>query len=144
MDKTIKKYLFSSIGYIATGLGFIGIFLPLMPTTCFLILAVWAFSKSNPHLSQKILQHPKFGPVINNWMTHKTISRKSKCTISVSIIVGFSITLLVATPSLTICAFLISGMLMLLLYINTRSGHDVRQSESDIDSAKLASQKVVS
>ncbi len=124
MDEKIKKYFYSSVGFIATGLGIIGIFVPLMSTTCFLIVAVWAFSKSNPALSQRILQHPRFGPTISNWMKYKSIKRKTKCTISLSIVIGFSITLLIATPSLMISAFLVSGMLMLLLYINTRPERD--------------------
>jgi uncharacterized protein len=144
MSESIKKYFFLSVGCIATGLGVIGLFLPLMPTTCFLIVAVWAFSKSNPVLSQKILQHPRFGPIIENWMTNKSINRKAKCTISLSIIIGFSITLLVTTPSLTISAFLVSGMLMLLLYINTRSENNVIENEENLDANKLSTQKVIS
>ena len=58
---------------------------------CFLIVAVWAFSKSNPELSRKILQHPQFGPPIKNWMENKSINRKEKCTISLSIVIGFSL-----------------------------------------------------
>jgi len=138
MNEKIKKYFFLSAGCIATALGAIGAFVPLMPTTCFLIVAVWAFSKSSPALSQKILQHPHFGPVLNNWMTHKSINRKAKCTISLSIIAGFSITLLITMPSLIISAFLISGMLMLLLYINTRAEHDASGGKAVLDSAKLA------
>ena len=144
MGEKIKKHFLLSLGFIATVLGIIGLFLPLMPTTCFLIVAVWAFSKSNPALSQRILQHPQFGPVIHNWMTNKSINRKAKCTISLSIIAGFSITIFVATPSLTISAFLISGMLMLLLYINTRSEHGICEKKTCLESAKLSSQKVVS
>ncbi len=144
MERKLKKYFLLCLGFISCGLGIIGIFLPLMPTTCFLIVAVWAFSKSNPALSKKILKHPKFGPVINNWMTHKSISKKSKCTISLSIIIGFSITLLVTTPSLTVSAFLVSGMLMLLLYINTRAEDNVCEPKEDTNAAKLTSENIVS
>lgn len=121
MSETFTKYFFAAIGVLATSLGVIGLFLPLMPTTCFLIVAVWAFSKSNPAISEIILKNPQFGPAISNWMNHKSIDKKSKCTISFSIVIGFAITLLISTPSLVISALLISGMLMLLLYINTRA-----------------------
>ncbi len=143
MSEIIKKYFLLCVGFIATALGIIGLFLPLMPTTCLLIVAVWAFSKSNPALSQRILQHPKFGPVIENWMTNKSINRKAKCTISLSIVVGFTITLLISTPSLTISAFLISGMLMLLLYINTRSEHDADNNKATLKLSSLLDQKIV-
>lgn len=109
-----------SVGFLATALGIIGLFLPLMPTTCFLIVAVWAFSKSNPKFSRWILEHPQFGPAISHWMEHKAINRKTKCKISLSIVIGFSLSLLIMTPSVTISAFMLSGMLLLLFYINTR------------------------
>jgi uncharacterized protein len=144
MNEKITKYYFLTIGALATTLGTIGIFVPLMPTTCFLIVAVWAFSKSNPALSQRILHHPRFGPTISNWMTYKSINRKTKCTISLSIVVGFSITLVISTPPLIISAFLISGMLMLLLYINTRSEHITCGNHEHLETIKLTVQKVVS
>ena len=140
MDEKIKKYFFSSVGFIATTLGIIGVFVPLMPTTCFLIVAVWAFSKSNPDTAKRILQHPRFGPTISNWMKYKSINRKTKCTISLSIVVGFSITLLISTPPLIISAFLISGMLMLLLYINTRSEHNTSNKQDHLETTRLSSQ----
>ena len=133
MDANIKKYGFLGIGYLATGLGFIGLFLPLMPTTCFLILAVWAFSKSNPKLAKWILDHPQFGPGISHWIKHKAISRKSKCKISLSIVIGFSISLLIMTPSLLVSALMLSGMLMLLHYINTRAELNQLEKSCRID-----------
>ena len=142
MNEKITKYFFSVIGAFATTLGIIGLFLPLMPTTCFLIVAVWAFSKSNPDTANRILKHPRFGPVINNWMTYKSINRRTKCTISLSIIVGFSITLLLSTPPLIISAFLVSGMLVLLLTINTRN--ECIDSQEHLETIRLSTEKIVS
>ena len=121
MNEKIKKSLYSSLGYFSVLLGIIGLFLPLMPTTCFLILAVWAFSKSNPEMSEKIKQHPRFGPSIRNWINHKTICRKTKYTISISIIAAFSLSLFLFKASMLVSSLLVSGMILLLLYINTRA-----------------------
>lgn len=140
MNINIKKYIFSTIGFSATALGIIGAFVPLMPTTCFLIVAVWAFSKSNPEVARRILNHPQFGPTLSNWMTYKSIDRKTKCTISLSIVIGFSITLLITSPSTTLSAFLISGMLMLLHYINTRSEHRFSRNSKDPNNIDLSTQ----
>ena len=120
MRKKVIKYTYFLIGCTSTMLGIIGLFLPLMPTTCFLIAAVWAFSKSYPQYSQKILEHEKFGPPIQNWMENKTIDRKLKCTISTSIVLGFSISFLIMMPSKEIGSLLIFIMFTLLYYINTR------------------------
>jgi uncharacterized membrane protein YbaN (DUF454 family) len=143
MNENIKKYLFLSLGFVTTALGVVGLFVPLMPTTCFLIVAVWSFSRSNPALSQKILQHPQFGPTIENWMENKSISGKAKCKISMSIVIGFSISFLVMAPSLTLSAFLVSGMITLLLYINTRSENNIRDNKTEL-SEKLSDQEVIS
>ena len=121
MNGMIKKSIYSTIGYFSILLGLIGLFLPLMPTTCFLILAVWAFSRSNPIMCEKIKQHPRFGPTVRNWINHKTISRKTKCTISVSIIAAFSLSIFIFKSSVIISTLLFSGMIILLLYINTRN-----------------------
>ena len=76
MGETLTKYFFAIVGSLAMTLGVIGYFLPLMPTTCFLIVAVLAFSRSNSAISEIILRHPQFGPAISNWMNHKSIDKK--------------------------------------------------------------------
>ena len=124
MNEKLKKHFFLSIGCLAMSLGFIGLFLPLMPTTCFMILAVWAFSKSKPELARWILQHPRFGPTIDDWIKYKTIDQKTKCKISLSIVFTFSLSLLVMTPSFISSALMLSVMLVLLAYINSRNERD--------------------
>ena len=121
MNEKVTKGFFLAIGLLATALGFTGLFLPLMPTTCFLILAVWAFSKSNPEWSNWLLEHPDFGPTIKNWMKYKSIDRKMKCKISLSIVIGFSVSLLLLSPGSFLSIALLSVMIMLLFYINTRA-----------------------
>ena len=142
MIEKAEKYFYLSLGFTASALGVVGVFLPLMPTTCFLIVAVWAFSKSNPELSRKILQHPQFGPPIKNWMENKSINRNEKCTISLSIVIGFSLSLLLLKPGLIINVLLLSGMIMLLFYINTRAENDVEKSYKT-SLTRVTDQKVV-
>lgn len=139
MIKKAEKCFYLSVGFISTSLGVVGIFVPLMPTTCFLIVAVWAFSKSKPELSQRILANPKFGPAIKNWMDNKSINRKEKCTISLSIVIGFSISLILMNPNMIISAFLLSGMLVLLFYINTRAETEVdyRKTTNRVENQKV-------
>lgn len=121
MYSKLVKYTYLACGIAATTLGFIGLFLPLMPTTCFLILAVWAFSKSSPKLGLWILEHPQFGHAIKQWMEFKVISRATKNKINLSIVAGFFLSFLVSTPSVPVSCLLLLGMLLLLIYINTRA-----------------------
>ena len=54
-------------GLLAVGLGIVGLFLPVVPTVPFLILAAWCFARSNPAWERRILLHPRFGPPIRAW-----------------------------------------------------------------------------
>lgn len=54
-------------GWLCVGLGIIGIIMPLFPTTPFLLVAVWAFSKSSPELAEKIRSHRLAGAYVRDW-----------------------------------------------------------------------------
>lgn len=65
-------------GVVAMSLGFVGIFLPLLPTTPFLLLAALCFARSSPALHDWLIHHPRLGPPITDWRAHRAISRKAK------------------------------------------------------------------
>ena len=67
-----------SLGWLCVSLGFIGIFVPGIPTTIFLIIALWAFTKSSKKLRNWLLNHKRFGPILNNWQQHKVVPRRAK------------------------------------------------------------------
>lgn len=66
------------VGCLMLVLGIIGAFLPLMPTTIFLILAAWFFGRSSPRLERWLLAHRQFGPTLRNWREHGAIARRAK------------------------------------------------------------------
>jgi len=93
MNTNSQRYIFLAIGWFFTGLGFLGVMLPLLPTTPFLLVAVWAFSKSSPKLRRWLFNHPRFGHHLRNWFDQGAISRQAKI-VSVSFMalsVGFSL-----------------------------------------------------
>jgi uncharacterized membrane protein YbaN (DUF454 family) len=65
--KTFRRHLLYSAGWLCVGLGVIGIVMPLFPTTPFLLVAVWAFSRSSPELAAKIRNHPIAGAYVRDW-----------------------------------------------------------------------------
>lgn len=67
-----------SLAWLMVGLGIVGIFLPLLPTTPFLLLAVWLFSRSSPRLAKWLMDHPLFGPPLGDWREEGAISRRAK------------------------------------------------------------------
>tara|TARA_B100000408_G_scaffold35682_1_gene26965 strand:- start:6114 stop:6485 length:372 start_codon:yes stop_codon:yes gene_type:complete len=74
----MKKIFLISIGWLCVGLAFIGTFVPGIPTTIFLIIALWAFAKSSKKFHTWLLSHKRFGPILQNWETHKVVPRKAK------------------------------------------------------------------
>ncbi len=68
-----------TLAWIFLGLGILGAFLPLLPTTVFIILAAWAFAKSSPEREAWLLNHPKFGPPLRDWRKYRAIPIRAKC-----------------------------------------------------------------
>ena len=74
----MKRAILISLGWLCVGLGFVGVFVPGIPTTIFLIIALWAFTKSSEKLRHWLLNHKRFGPILHNWQEHKVVPRRAK------------------------------------------------------------------
>jgi hypothetical protein len=66
------------VGLLALALGAIGVALPLLPTTPFILVAAFAFAQSSEKLHRWLLAHNVFGPLIDNWQQYGAISRRTK------------------------------------------------------------------
>lgn len=76
--KRIGRSAWLAAGVFFVGLGTLGIFLPLLPTVVFYLVAAWCFSQSHPHLAEKLYQHPTHGQHLRAWRDRRAISRKGK------------------------------------------------------------------
>ena len=74
----MKRIILLGLGWVCVSLGFIGIFVPGLPTTIFLIIALWAFTQSSKKLRFWLLNHKRFGPILRNWQEHKVVPRRAK------------------------------------------------------------------
>ena len=72
------RYVFLCLGWFFVALGVIGAFLPVLPTTPFLLLAVACFARSSPKLEAWLMEHKTFGPPLKNWRERGAISRRAK------------------------------------------------------------------
>ena len=77
-------------------LGTIGIFLPIMPTVPFLLLATFCFARSNPVWEQRLLDHPRYGPPLRQWRERRAISRRAKQGALVAMAAGVVLTAVTA------------------------------------------------
>lgn len=71
---------FLILGSIALVLGLIGIFLPLLPTTPFVLLAAACYARGSRRFHQKLLANRTFGPIISEWERHRSIPYRTKIT----------------------------------------------------------------
>ncbi len=74
----MKKLFLNIAGVFFVCLAIVGVILPILPTTPFLLVAVGCFAKSSPSMQQKLLDNKIFGPLIHDWQQHRSISCKSK------------------------------------------------------------------
>ena len=72
------RMLLAGLGIISVGLGIIGIVVPVLPTTPFLLLAAYLFVRSSPKLHHWLLTHRIFGKYISSYLIHKAIGRGVK------------------------------------------------------------------
>lgn len=86
--------LWTLAGCGAFALGFLGVFLPLLPTVPFMILAAFCFARGSERFHDWLVDHPQFGPAIQDWRRHGAISRKGKILAVVGIALAFCISLL--------------------------------------------------
>ncbi len=76
--KALRRPLLLCLAWLCVGLGVIGIIMPLFPTTPFLIVAVWAFSRSSPVMAEKIRNHPIAGAYVRDWEDEGVIPAGAK------------------------------------------------------------------
>lgn len=93
------RFLWSAFGVACVGLGAVGIVLPLLPTTPFLLLAAFAFGKSSPRLHQWIVSHRRLGPPLHAWRAHGAIGRRAKAMAISMMGAAFVVSLFLGAPT---------------------------------------------
>jgi uncharacterized membrane protein YbaN (DUF454 family) len=90
---TIKRFIYIALGWIFVCIAVLGIFLPLLPTTPFLLLASSCFMKGSTRFYHWLTSHPTFGPIILDWNQHHAVSKRVKLKAVILIIFSFSLSI---------------------------------------------------
>lgn len=98
----LARLLWLSLGLLLVGIGFVGLFLPLLPTVDFLILALPCFARSSPRLEAWLLDHPRFGPALRAWRKDRAIPRHAKMLACAGMALGLGLFWHIARPRLAI------------------------------------------
>lgn len=110
---------FLLLGFLFVGLGYVGVIVPGMPTTIFMILAVWAFKKSSPRFESWLLNHRVFGPTLRDWDEHRAITLKTKY-IAIATMVGFASVSIFFIKKPLVQAIVGFSVLCVAIYVATR------------------------
>lgn len=74
----LRRGLWIALAWSALALGLVGVVLPGLPTTPFILVAAWAAAKSSRRLHEWLLAHRVFGPMVRDWQARGAVSRKAK------------------------------------------------------------------
>lgn len=94
MTGTLMRPLWTLGGFLSFGLGFVGVWLPLLPTVPFMLLAAFCFARGSERFHDWLLAHPTFGPAIRDWRASGAISRRGKRAALAAIVAGFTISVI--------------------------------------------------
>lgn len=100
--RRLTRPVLIAAGWVFTMLGAIGLVLPVMPGTVFLILAAWCFSRSSPRFEAWLTRHPKLGPHVLRWRETGAIARRAKLLACCSMALSFLLLTLTSAPPIVL------------------------------------------
>ncbi|MFM5422411.1 YbaN family protein [Aeromonas veronii] len=112
----MKRWCLMALGWLAFATGIVGIVLPLLPTTPFMLLAAALFARSSPRFHRWLLTHRWFGPPIVDWQQYRGIRRQARRRAIIFILLTFSVSLAVV-PLLWVKGLLVIIMVILLTWL---------------------------
>ena len=114
--RDIKKSILIILGTLSLGIGIVGIFLPLLPTTPLLLITAYCYLNSSEKLYEKLLNNKKLGPYIRDYIENKAVTKKVKKT-AISVLWMSLITSIMFIENILIRVFLALLGLGVSIYI---------------------------
>ncbi|MFH6953096.1 YbaN family protein [Pseudoalteromonas sp. XMcav1-K] len=120
LKKTVIRSVWLVIGLVSLLLGVLGVFLPLLPTTPFVLLSAFCFSKSSTRMHSWLLNHRIFGQLITDWEAHGVIRTKIKVIATSSMLLLVSYPLFFIPFPIWLKAIVVICIVSVLLFIWSR------------------------
>ena len=98
----MKRVLYKPLGFLFFGLACLGVLLPIIPGTPFLLLSAWFFARSSERWHRWLLDSEVFGPGLRNWEAHHCISLQTKVAAIVSMVFAGGASVLFAVDALAL------------------------------------------
>ena len=117
MMHIVKRQVYFVLGVVSFITGLIGVILPLLPTTPFMILAAACFAKSSPRFHQALLNNRFIGADLQRWEQQGTMLRSTKKKATWVIVLTFSVSILVLMDRPWLQGFLFVIAIMLLVFL---------------------------
>ncbi|WP_019557131.1 YbaN family protein [Thiomicrorhabdus arctica] len=124
MTKTLKRHFYFTLGGLFFLIGLIGVVLPILPTTPFMILSAACFARSSPRFHQALLNNRWIGEDLRRWENNQTMQRATKKRATWVIGITFSLSIGLLWGSLGLQLMLL-GIALLLLFFLWRVAEDV-------------------
>lgn len=120
VKKQVTSAILVGLGWLSLAVGFVGIFLPVLPTVPFVILAALCFSKGSPKLHQWLRRHPRFGGSLVLWEDHGVIRKRGKWMASICMVLGLVYPVFFGKLPLVVKIGLVVTILCTMVFIWTR------------------------
>ncbi|MBJ6802541.1 YbaN family protein [Geomonas propionica] len=129
------RYLLLGTGVFSLAAGVVGLFLPLVPTVPFLLVAVICFSRSSERFHTWLVEHRHLGPMLKEYLAHGSIPLRAKCLAIAAIWISFPVTAFVVVDAVWLRVLLLSiaACVTLYLIVMPTTPHPTKVPESDRD-----------
>ena len=118
---TIRRTVYLVLGWVLVAVGIVGAFLPLLPTTPFLLLAIWFFARSSPKMESWLFNHPRFGAGLRAWRDERAIPTRTKALAVSMIAASYAVMWFTSHPSPTVAIIVAAILICSALFILTRN-----------------------
>lgn len=94
----MARVLLHGAGHLSIVLGILGIFLPIMPTVPFLILAAACYARSSQRFHGWLINHRYFGPPVRSWYRHRSLTSRQKLVFAALVTASLSVSAFLLVP----------------------------------------------